>query len=62
MRKILTGLAVIAIASIARAMMPDAARADEYDPNAVAGKWGSVCCGSCPTDYCLGNGSYTCCK
>jgi len=27
------------------------------------GKWAEVCCGkACGIDYCLGNGSYTCCK
>lgn len=27
------------------------------------GNWANVCCGaSCGVDYCLGSGSYTCCK
>lgn len=29
-----------------------------------AGVWAQVCCGSgcSPSDYCIGDGTYTCCK
>jgi hypothetical protein len=60
MRKIMGGLAVLALASLARAMMPETAQA-----NTFAGHWLEVCCGSlCNNgiDYCAGNGEFTCCK
>lgn len=38
----------------------------ERDPlPSPIGQWGDVCCGSaCPNgvDYCVGNGTYVCCK
>lgn len=31
--------------------------------NTSPGQWADVCCGQlCKIDYCLGNGSYACCK
>lgn len=58
MKKILSALAVLALATTARALFPATAHADS------GAYWGQVCCGSyCPTgDYCLGSGHFTCCK
>ena len=59
MRKILSALAVLALASAARAMFPGTAQASS------GGYWAHVCCGTtCGAigDYCTGSGGYTCCK
>jgi hypothetical protein len=59
MKKILSALAVIALASLGRAMLPATAQADMFE-----GHWANVCCGSqCPIgDVCNGTGEFTCCK
>jgi hypothetical protein len=60
MKKIMGGLAVLALASLARAMMPATAQADPFE-----GHWEQVCCGAHCTggiDYCTGTGTFTCCK
>jgi hypothetical protein len=43
------------------------ARAIEGEPagggGGGSGQWAEVCCGDmCDTDYCIGDGPYTCCK
>ena len=60
MRKIMNALAILALALVARAMVPATAQAD-INPG---GSWAAVCCGGgCgSTDYCIGSGTYTCCK
>jgi hypothetical protein len=58
MRKIMNALAVLALALLAKSLFPSVAHADG------GGYWAAVCCGGgCgSTDYCIGNGGYTCCK
>lgn len=60
MKKVLTGLAIVALAAVANATTSRVAQADP-----PAGKWEDVCCGAtCPggIDYCLGTGTFVCCK
>ena len=60
MRKILNALALLSLATMARALMPSTAEAAA----SAGGYWAQVCCGTQCTggDYCIGSGSSTCCK
>lgn len=71
MRKLLTTLGILTLATAARFTFPATAQAGDLvlpvgggGDGGVAGKWAQVCCGGAciGQDYCLGNGTYTCCK
>jgi hypothetical protein len=69
MRKLLTTLGILTLATAARFTFPATAQAGDLviavsGGGDVTGKWGQVCCGGAciGQDYCLGNGTYTCCK
>lgn len=57
MRKIYSALAALTLALVGRALLPSTAQA-------AGGYWAQTCCGTqCASgDYCIGSGSYTCCK
>ncbi len=58
MKKVLTTLGVLGAIVLAQALVPEKAQARD-------GSWEDVCCGSTCVggqDYCLGNGTYSCCK
>lgn len=59
MKRVLLGLAVVALAAAANASLPQRAKADP-----PTGSWAYVCCGAECTigDVCSGTGTYTCCK
>lgn len=55
---------VVVLGSIAALSLNAAVFLDPL-PGADAGRWAQVCCGSLCSggmDYCMGTGSYTCCK
>lgn len=56
-KAVVTVLAALALVAMALGVAPRTSRAEQ-------GHWADVCCGpSCPGgDYCLGTGTYTCCK
>lgn len=56
MKRLILALTVAVVAAVANAAVPQTAQA--------SGNWEDVCCGaSCGyADYCLGNGTKTCCK
>lgn len=57
-KRLLTGLAVVAIVVMAQAVLPRKAVAGD-------GLWAQVCCGSLCTGgqpYCIGVGTFTCCR
>jgi hypothetical protein len=61
MRIIKTLLSVLGLSVMAFAVMPLVSSRDAVQ----AGVWKEVCCGSLCTggdDYCIGTGSYDCCK
>jgi len=55
-RATLAGLALLAMAATIASMLTPS--------TAMAGNWAQVCCGTgcSPGDYCVGTGTYTCCK
>ena len=61
MKRILMTLAVLGLLVAVRAVFPPHVVAGEIS---ATGVWADVCCGShcTPADYCIGNGTYTCCK
>jgi hypothetical protein len=58
MRNIIKALAVLALASLAKAVFPSVAHASG------GGYYAIVCCGNAcaPVDYCSGYGPYFCCR
>lgn len=68
---LLLAVALMTVLTLSSFVAPDlqartaAAPAEAVEPGGGAGTWDAVCCGSlCPngTPYCIGVGSYTCCR
>ncbi len=59
-------VALVAVSAIVTLTMPISAEGGGVDTgHSGTGKWDQVCCGTAcegGVDYCVGNGTYVCCK
>ena len=57
-------LAILFVVVVAASIFTLSVSALDNGQSTDSGKWAAVCCGGCPTnqDFCIGDGTYKCCK